>query len=160
MTIDVIIYSVDAGVTQSGTTLTATSTGATSFNWINCATNVSVAGANGQSFTPTVNGSYAVVVLENGCYDTSACYTINTISVDELLKEAIVVYPNPSTGMFAIDYDGEITGLKMIDVTGRSVSFKSNSGFESIDASDLDRGKYMLMISTKEGEIVKELIIQ
>ena len=61
------VNELNANVVQSGITLTATQSGA-NYKWVNCNNgNQPIAGANGQSFTPTVNGSYAVEIVLNSC---------------------------------------------------------------------------------------------
>jgi len=74
----VTVNSVNTGVTQSGFTLTADASGAV-YIWINCNGNTAVPGQIYQSFTAGTAGDYAVVVTQNGCSDTSACYTADTI---------------------------------------------------------------------------------
>jgi sugar lactone lactonase YvrE len=75
--IHVTVNTVDTSVTQSGLTLTANATGA-AYVWINCNGRIPVTGAIHQSFTATTQGNYAVIVTQNGCTDTSACFTVDT----------------------------------------------------------------------------------
>jgi len=72
----VTVNTANTSVNQSGATLTASATGA-SFEWINCNGNIPVQGDTNQSFTASVTGSYAVVITQNGCVDTSNCFTAN-----------------------------------------------------------------------------------
>ena len=79
-TIYVTVNRVNTSVTQAGTTLTANATGA-SYTWINCNGNIPVSGATHQSFTASNPGSYAVIITQNGCSDTSSCFLISVTSV-------------------------------------------------------------------------------
>ena len=72
----VTVNTVNTSVTQSGATLTATATSAT-YIWINCNGNIPVQAETNQSYTASISGSYAVVVTQNGCVDTSNCFTAN-----------------------------------------------------------------------------------
>ncbi len=73
----------DISVTQSGITLKANATSA-QYKWLDCNNGYAViAGATSQTYTPTSNGSYAVEIKQNGCIDTSACYSITNIGVIE-----------------------------------------------------------------------------
>jgi hypothetical protein len=63
-------------VTAINTTLTA---GAEEVNyqWVNCNDLFSVIeDSTAQSFAPDVSGQYAVIISDNGCRDTSACFEV------------------------------------------------------------------------------------
>ena len=77
-TLNVTVTYVNTSVTQSGLTLTADAGGA-AYVWINCNGNTPVPGQTYQSFTAGIAGNYAVIVTQNGCSDTSNCYTADTI---------------------------------------------------------------------------------
>jgi len=76
-TLNITVNTVDASVTQAGLTLTANTNGA-GYVWLNCSGNIPVSGQTAQSFTVTTTGSYAVIVSQAGCIDTSACFPVNT----------------------------------------------------------------------------------
>lgn len=103
LTFDLTITHVDTGVTLNGTLLTADAVGAT-YQWVNCNSNFNpIPTQTNQTFMPGVNGSYAVVVTENGCTDTSACISVVVISrLDALDDLKVEAYPNPSTGKFSL----------------------------------------------------------
>ncbi|MCS7189494.1 MAG: T9SS type A sorting domain-containing protein [Bacteroidia bacterium] len=113
----------DTAVTQSGTTLTAVVQSGATYQWINCATSQPVAGATGHSFTPTVSGSYAVVITLGGCMAQSACFRVDvTTSVGRFLGEGSgwQVYPNPNNGNFVIRNQlGWLGWFEVIDGWGR-----------------------------------------
>lgn len=94
----------DTNVQVNGGTLMASNANA-SYQWIDCLDNFKlIAGANSRSFTPTQNGSFAVILNENGCVDTSACISLSNISVgSELGLDDLVVGPNPSNGYLHIN---------------------------------------------------------
>ena len=71
----VTVKAVELGISQANNVLTANATPAT-YQWINCATHTPIAGQTSQSYTATVNGSYAVKITQNGCTDTSACVSL------------------------------------------------------------------------------------
>lgn len=111
--LNLTIIEVDTSIAQNANELTANATGA-AYQWIDCQNgNAPISGATNQSFTPTVNGSYAVIVSENGCTDTSSCYTISTIGMDESdYFSDIKIYPNPAQDKLFIDFGKEF-GAKM-----------------------------------------------
>ena len=107
ITVDLSIETHTASAVLSNGTLTASPAGSV-YQWIDCATGLFVPLATGQTFTPTVDGSYAVWVL-NTCLDTSACVAV-TVSNAGLqntdLGESFVLFPNPSTGEITLQTDG------------------------------------------------------
>jgi hypothetical protein len=94
-----------AVITRSGNTLNAVNSGAT-YQWVDC-NNASLAipGAFQQSFSPSQNGRYAVVVDLNGCRDTSDCVLINGITgigAYDSDQDEVMLYPNPTQGTITI----------------------------------------------------------
>jgi hypothetical protein len=155
LVIDLTILQVDNGVTQNGIVLTANAVGA-EYSWFNCATGVDVFGATNQSFTPVYNGTYAVVVLQNGCYDTSACFTVNSADLPDMDFTKFQVYPNPTTGVFTIQGVG-LAGkeLVILDLNGRSIRNEQLINDESvINISEYHRGVYILKIDESVIRIV------
>jgi hypothetical protein len=124
---------IDTSVTLSGITITASQSNAT-YQWIKCNPISSIAGANLQSYTPTVNGDYAVVISQNGCIDTSECIKVTGVGVDEINPNSIVqIYPNPSDGNYTIDFKKTIQPLQLqlVDITGRIILSKRISNINS-----------------------------
>jgi hypothetical protein len=98
---------VDTSVTLNSSVLTANAVLNTSYQWIYC-DSVEIEGATFQSFTPTENGNYAVVITQDGCVDTSGCYLINSVGISELNH-------------------GQKKIVKFLDTMGRETEFKPNT---------------------------------
>lgn len=150
-TLCMVICTVDNSISLSGTTLSAAMAGV-SYQWLNCADNAAINGATLQDFTPTVNGSYACIINDGNCVDTSTCQavtiTVNTIGESE--KSKIAVYPNPTSGILNIASNNNIISLHVIDMIGKthcSIAAQTTQ----IDISDLTDGVYMLQVVTSEG---------
>ena len=141
-------------------TLQANNTNAT-YQWIFCPSNNEVIGETDQTFIAQANGSYAVIVTEGGCpSDTSNCFVISTVGLEDVSMEDLIVYPNPSSnGIFNIEYDGQIEKITVIDMVGRYIKLSIDLENRIIDGSDLANGKYMLHIVTNNGVIGKEIVI-
>ena len=76
--LNVTVRTVNTSVTQSGLTLTANAAGS-GYVWINCSNYAPVGGQTSQSFTAPDVGNYAVIVTQNSCSDTSACFLADTM---------------------------------------------------------------------------------
>ncbi len=152
-------------VVLTGTSLTATATPATAtYQWIDCATNSDVVGETSATFNPTVNGLYAVVAqTADGCVDTSACETVSTIGLDELMLAASIrVYPNPAVSeIHAISNGSQILSYTVLDANGRVVlghTIEENTTEIEFSLESISEGTYILELKTSEGNVFKPFV--
>jgi hypothetical protein len=145
----------DTSVTASGSTLTANANGI-SYLWINCANGNFIPA--GQSYTATANGSYAVIVTQNGCTDTSSCYSIVITGLDEVNSfEGIVLSPNPNNGTFTFTANAEGT-YSIVNSLGQVVHSFDLHGPDTVTISDMSEGVYFL-VSSEEKLGVKKIVV-
>jgi len=149
---NVIITVPVATTTLSGLTISATTSGA-AYQWINCAGNTPIAGATAQSFTATANGSYAVIVTQNGCSSTSPCVAITTVGMEELSAENLFsVYPNPNAGSFVVNSGKAIT-LTIMNAAGQLLSTQQlPSGATALQLENAESGIYFLSATDENGQ--------
>ena len=163
---DIQVYNpVNVNVSQNGLTLTSQNTNASSYQWIDCETNSPIANQTAINFTFIENGSVKVVVIDaNNCSDTSACCSVNDLSVNELYTQNLIsISPNPSSSVFNIQgfNQKEIRNIEVFDNSGK-LCWKQNiskNDSTSIDLSNLAQGIYQLIITTDKTfqfKIVKE----
>lgn len=163
ITLDLTIDNV-SNVTTSVTGITITANNASaSYQWLDCNNNFAeINGATNASFTPTVNGSYAVQLTENGCVDTSACVSVTTIGLLENgFGHAFVLYPNPTTGNFTIDLGSEFESVELIimDLTGKVIRSSQHTHSEIIHYTlNEPSGVYLLKIQSFEHEAIVRLV--
>jgi hypothetical protein len=94
--VQLTIIQLDTSVSRNQQTLTANGLAA-GYQWIDCQTMTPIAGANQASFTALQNGTYAVVLTQSPCSDTSNCHTIANIGMNDTeWHKQIRVYPNPT----------------------------------------------------------------
>ena len=143
-----VVGDVFVNVTVASNTLTANAS--SSYQWMNCASNSPVNGANGQVFTPTENGSYYVVITDaNGCQGESECFLISGIGFDEVNGSNLQLYPNPTTGKVNIKGLSANSKLKLSDAVGRVYSVSVEN--QTIDLSALSSGVYFLSVENANG---------
>jgi hypothetical protein len=132
-----------------------------SYQWIDCVTGLDIVGETNQTFEATTNGSYAVVVTENGCpSETSGCFDIKGVGVEDLTFEDLTIYPNPSVGgMFTISYTGKIDKIEVVDLIGRIIAVDTNLENGMVNGSDLASGKYFIRVYSEGNTIAKEVIV-
>lgn len=127
------------------------SNASTSYQWIDCATNTAIAGATFQIFTPSENGSYAVIAENQyGCIDTSVCIQINTVGLNQLDVSTFTVSPNPTSGKFTISAVQALNNSKIeiYNTLGQLQHEQTFNGTELIvDLSMHDNGVYLLKMN-------------
>lgn len=118
---------------------------------------------------PSIDSTYTVTLtVTNYCGDTvTTSQVINVVSIDELsLGELINISPNPSQGLFTIDFEGNGAGttlLTVVDLQGRVVlsdEFNTEDKWtKSIDLRNYENGIYILKVvqnnSKAEFQLVK-----
>jgi hypothetical protein len=156
---NVNINTINSGVTATGNVLTANA-GAT-YQWLDCVNgNAIIAGETNQSYTPVITGNYAVELTQNGCIDTSACFLVDYTGIENLTSTNLLVYPNPSMdGHFSIQFEGSITAIELFDIAGRSILIPYSLDKGTINASELESGKYLIRIFSNKSVFNEQLVI-
>ena len=156
-------------VTTIGATLTIASTGVL-YKWVNCDSNYSFHPKDtNQSFTPIINGNYAcIITTPEGCLDTTACFSINSVKLENVSKDAfeVKVYPNPVNEILTVEVlKQEIKGdisITIIDEIGRLVYFKKEMPTDEnikIPVNSFESGSYTLVLNSKSFSVRKKIII-
>jgi hypothetical protein len=140
----------------------AVATGVT-YQWINCAGNVPIAGATNQSFSASESGSFAVIVSDGECSDTSECFTADLSGIDGLNTSGFSIVPNPSNGIINIELATTISNA-MITITalnGQVIeTFTTSSASTSRDLSYLNDGMYLITVATENGNTTKRIVVK
>jgi ligand-binding sensor domain-containing protein len=160
---DVQVISIDTSVTQNGVLLNANSTG--NYQWIYC-DSIPISGETNQTFLPTQDGSYAVIISNNGCVDTSGCYVeiideVGFLSSDKFL----LIYPNPSFGYVTITINQNILdgNCQIFDATGRMVyeiEVKNTSKNSTLFELNLNPGFYILILNDANTSLKQKFIVK
>jgi hypothetical protein len=159
ITVVLTVENINSTITQNGLTLTCAESGA-QYQWIDCINNTVIAGANGQSFTISTNGSYAVIITTNNCSDTSACYVVNSVDVEQNHDSQFSFYPNPANEnvTFNVPAGSVITVYNSI---GEEIIQMYNSlSSNTINVSTLPEGFYFVEVVNDTFRSGSKLIIQ
>ena len=146
---NVIITPIDNTITQENGTLIANATGNYTYQWGECNGEFSpIEGETEQSFTPSTNGDYAVIISNGTCEVTSECINISSTNDSLIQIDAIKIYPNPSTGKLYIEMDNYKNSIiYFYDVTGKIIANEIPNQRKSIlNIEKFDKGIYLLKI--------------
>jgi hypothetical protein len=109
---------------------------------------------------PNINPD-ATDIPDNGI-DEDCSGADATTNIEELAALKLTVYPNPSNGLFTVNFgDIQINSITVTDLNGRVVtSFSVNA--TSIDANlvELNNGLYIMNVSSDKGTVQKRIAIQ
>jgi len=159
--LNLTINTVDSSVTQVGILLTADETGAT-YQWLDCPVMTIINGSTNQSYTATANGEYAVIVTNNGCSDTSACYTVIGAGIIENdFGNQLRLYPNPTDGDFSIDLGGTFNAvtITMTDLSGKLIQSKTYNESQLLNLKiEEPAGVYLIKIESGDKKAVIRLV--
>ncbi|MBP6090944.1 MAG: T9SS type A sorting domain-containing protein [Crocinitomicaceae bacterium] len=140
----------------------AVATGVT-YQWINCAGNVPIAGATNQSFSATESGSFAVIVSNGACSDTSDCFTADLSGIDGLNTSGFSIVPNPSNGIVNIELSQNTMNatITIAGLNGQIIeTFTTTSSNSSRNVSYLNEGMYLITVATSNGNTTKRIVIK
>lgn len=144
--LDLTITNPSISVSNPGTgTLTASPN--LTYQWFDCETQTTILGATEVSFTPDLNGIYAVIVENNlGCVDTSDCYIVDYLKLDSPAVNYWKIFPNPTENTFTVTAaDGSIPQkIEVLNLQGQRVLHVENQNWGS--CSTLDSGLYVVRV--------------
>ena len=108
------------------------------------------------TITVTADGLSPILVVVN--------QEEGSVSVVEQELKSISIGPNPSNGLFKVTLSGsheKITGITVLDLTGKKIAMKNLSGLTSIEVDLLNQqeGIYFLEINTNESRTIRKLVI-
>ena len=163
--IDVVVPSViNTNVNQTGATLMAVATGVF-YQWIDCGIgNIAIVGATNQTFAPTSStGSYAVVLTNSTCSDTSSCVLVDQNGIDDLNGIVFDVIPNPVDDQMTLLWTtSDMQDMELVDAAGRLVFSKNISGKNELNVNmeALRSGVYFVRMIGHSGTAVRQIVKQ
>lgn len=163
---------VNNSTSLNGLTIISNATGAT-YQWLDCDNGMAmIPGETNNSYTPSMNGNYAVAVTQNGCTKTSDCVLIATVGVrDNSFSGSFIVYPNPSSAKAPItmELNNEENGtyqVEFVNLLGQAV-FQTQVEKNSNDfktsfnlPSDINTGVYMINIRKDDAFATRRIMIK
>ncbi len=151
ITTQVNVTPLDTSVNKVGAQLTAVGTGQR-YQWVTCPGYTPLVNDTNQVYTAPSNGSYAVIVTNGACSDTSACYTVTGVGVDKTESVGYRVFPNPGEDYWKVTGDAPFR-YSLMDVSGRLITTSEYRNTHRILVPEFDSGVYILRCEDYSGTI-------
>lgn len=160
ITIVLTVQPIIATTQLNGATITANPSGAI-YQWLDCDNLYApIPGATAQSYVAPLTGSYAVVVSQGACTDTSACEPVIVLGIEEPMDSGNWISPNPSTGQFVVQ-SAKPASLAVFAANGACVYKLENvASHENLDLRHLPEGVYYVRLSNQRSNIGTKILIQ
>jgi hypothetical protein len=127
----------------------------------------SIVGANNRTFAPPVSGMYAVQTVDsNECVSLSDPYNFVISGLDHKDRNALTIFPNPSSGKVYITLAEKSTRsnakLNIFDYTGRLILNKEVilSDRIELDLQDLTKGIYQVILNDNDKVLSGVIVIK
>ena len=104
-------------------------------------------------------------IIDNGGNETICSFTItvNTyVGINNILDAEITISPNPTTGIFTINYPfeggkGDVS-VEITNITGKTISKLQKFKTSKFDISNYPNGIYFIKIQTENGVYAEKII--
>ncbi len=146
-------------VFQVGDSLRSTSLSG-NFQWLYCDSNfASIPGATGPSYKPLVDGSYAVLVSDQNCLDTSDCFIVSGLDSENYPSSDFELFPNPAHDFINVNLpDGvQIEQIEVYSLQGKLVHRITpihQGGTYRFDVNQFAKGGYLICFNDQYRRIV------
>jgi hypothetical protein len=156
-----VLTGLDTAVVNNNGVLIAQDTNtATTFQWVDCDNGFApVTGATSSTFVPTQNGTYALILTNGNCTDTSSCYPYNEVGVEEHTKQSLHFYPNPASHRLTIVTHGPLPSrMQIVDIFGRLINSIEVEN-SVVNLPPLNGGVYLLRWVYRDGTIQVDRVV-
>lgn len=112
-----------------------------------------------QNLSNVPAGTYTVVVEDgSGCTRTESAVVYSSVSITELEKGEVRLYPNPATNILTIEVQ-EATDYKIIDASGRvCASGQLLVNNSTINVEHLNNGSYTIQVISEQGVMTAKFV--
>jgi len=120
-------------------------------------------GDTNKTFSPPVNGNYAVIITMGSCADTSGCWNMLHIGIPESEKLHLLIFPNPTSHNFIVKNLSidKASCIQVINLTGDIIYKVDVSGKqEYLFGEDLVSGMYFLKVFEGEKQFIEKLVVE
>ncbi len=133
-----------------------------SYQWIDCETGLTIPNENENVFSPTSNGSYAVV-LNDVATCTTNCFVLENLNTEAYERLELTMYPNPTNGVFTMRFKDKSTKTVSIYNNLNEIVFKKKESKQEIalNLENQPTGIYLVKTTNDKGRFTfTKLVVQ
>ena len=159
-----ILNEIDTSVTRTEGGLLKANLSQVKYQWLDCNNKYKILDyETRQILKPTKNGNYAVKIDNNACVDTSTCFLIKTLNVEEQsIFDKLSIFPNPTNGEvhIVLNQTVEMFDVKFIDITGKII-YTTNllNTANCIINPNLEKGTYEVELTDGKGNYYRQKLV-
>lgn len=152
--LDLFIPEFDTSVVYTGNNSLRVADTVSNIQWIDCLSGNIVPGAIDNDFSGPAPGSFAAVLEQASCTDTSDCFQLPIAGIEEELMALLPeIYPNPSKGTLHVDLGIHCHDIliELFDYSGSLVyreEYKSGQTF-TVNVSSYS-GHFLLLVTSAD----------
>lgn len=150
------VTTIDPSVTDNSPTLMANYGSAQSYQWINCDSGNNIANGTSQNYTAIANGSYQVLISDQGCEVYSICYTVNNVSITENDKNFVHLFPNPTSDKVTITHHVKDLQMYLFDIYGKELESRQVDTKFEVSLVNYPEGVYLLLLGGNTYKLIKQ----
>ena len=112
------------------------------------------------------NGTYHVVTGNGNCLSpNSDDFVINNLGItQESLGQHLMVYPNPSSGLFNLQLSNtllsEVQTIEIINVLGQTIQDLELKEFQMVNLWAVESGMFFVRLTTKSSILTRRIVKQ
>jgi hypothetical protein len=160
VSLQLMVDSVTAQVSQPAPD-TFIVTGNGTIAWLNCDSNQLIEGATSDTFIAKTSGTYAAIVTNGNCADTSQCFTAVVNGIQAVSDNQVRIYPNPTGNTLHIVLsENTAHTVSLYDLNGALLfAFHYEGSSEQLDLSNLSNGVYFIVMNAN-GWSVRQRVVK
>lgn len=158
-----LIEILNTTISNNGNSLSVTGNPVgTTYEWIDCENMaiVQTTSTNEYLLQPVNGISYAVIINNQGCIDTTDCYSYDKIGLEESVDNFVSLYPHPFTGQHISVLNKKHTNIDVVLRNNIGVVLKKQilEPYQNIIEVPYDNGIYYLDFIIEHKRFTKKII--
>ncbi len=124
---------------------------------------LAITGATNASLSNLIFGNYAVEIDQHGCVDTSGCYDLENLGLNDWQQQIeLTYYPNPTSGELFVEFSQMFSGtLTVFGIMGQEMVARELSPTHRIELELPEAaGTYVIRLAHENGASGRLVVVR